>query len=176
VSSTRLTPAALKSLRRAELTYADVGGTRGELPLGYQHLERRAVLGRGRPRFEQATHRLLHWQMHRGAGLEVHASSDKVLADGVAVLRLGLGPLGVSAPVRVVYVVDEPHRQGFAYGSLPGHPERGEEAFVLELGDDGAMTFTIRVFSRPASLAARVGGPGTRAAQSYITGRYLRAL
>ena len=32
-----------------------------------------------------------------------------------------LGP--VRAPCRVVYVVDEPDRRGFAYGTLPGHPE-----------------------------------------------------
>jgi uncharacterized protein (UPF0548 family) len=34
--------------------------------------------------------------------------------------------IGFKAPVRVVYVVDEPTRRGFAYGTLPGHPESGE--------------------------------------------------
>jgi uncharacterized protein (UPF0548 family) len=36
-----------------------------------------------------------------------------------------LGPIRV--PCRVVYVLDEPERRGFAYGTLPGHPESGEE-------------------------------------------------
>lgn len=71
------------------------------------------------------------------------------------ILRLGVGSLAVEAPVRVVYLVDEPHRKGFAYGTLPGHPESGEEAFVVELHDGGAVTFAITAFSRPpTSLAA----------------------
>jgi uncharacterized protein (UPF0548 family) len=69
----------------------------------------------------------------------------------------------------VTYVLDEPRHRGFAYGRLPGHPERGEEAFALELHDDGAVTFTITAFSRPASLPAKAGGPLSRAVQARIT-------
>ena len=36
----------------------------------------------------------------------------------------------LQAPCRVVYVIDEPDIRGFAYGTLPGHPESGEERFV----------------------------------------------
>jgi hypothetical protein len=54
------------------------------------------------------------------------------------------------APCRVVYVIDEPRRRGFAYGTLPGHPESGEEAFVLEQRDDGTIASNIIAFSRPA--------------------------
>ncbi len=78
--------------------------------------------------------------------------------------------------MRVVYVVDETHRKGFAYGTLPGHPESGEEAFVVELDGDGTVTFTITAFSRPSSRLARVAGPVNRAVQRWITGRYLRSL
>lgn len=76
----------------------------------------------------------------------------------------------------MVYLVDEDHRKGFAYGTLPGHPESGEEAFVVELGEDGQVTFTISAFSRPASVLARLGGPLSRAIQRWVTGRYLRAV
>jgi uncharacterized protein (UPF0548 family) len=99
-----------------------------------------------------------------------------VVPEAVAVLRLGIGRLGVNAPVRVVYVVDEPDRQGFAYGTLPGHPESGEEAFMVELHDDDAVTFTITAFSRPSSLLTRIGGPVSHAIQSWVTTRYLRAI
>jgi uncharacterized protein (UPF0548 family) len=40
-------------------------------------------------------------------------------------MRVPLWPRDV--PCRVVYVVDEPRRAGFAYGTLPGHPEIGGE-------------------------------------------------
>ncbi|MCW2761725.1 MAG: hypothetical protein JWR85_1926 [Marmoricola sp.] len=82
----------------------------------------------------------------------------------------------MNAPVRVVYRVDEERRKGFAYGTLPGHPESGEEAFVVELREDEQVTLTISAFSRPASRLARLGGPLTRIIQRWVTDRYLRAL
>ncbi len=72
--------------------------------------------------------------------------------------------------------MDEPRRRGFAYGTLPGHPESGEEAFIVEQHDDDSVTFTITAFSRPATWLARLGGPLGRAVQDRVTARYLRAL
>ncbi len=171
-----MTGPALEDLLGADLTYAEVGGTRGDLPPGYQHLRRSLVVGVGVDCFREASTTLLEWEMHRRAGVSVRASSESVIEGAVAVLRLGWGPFGVNAPVRVVYVIDEEHRKGFAYGTLPGHPERGEEAFVVELRDGGEVAFTISAFSRPASLLARAGGPVGRAVQRWATHRYLHAL
>jgi uncharacterized protein (UPF0548 family) len=166
-----------EQLRNADFTYSEVGCTcGGTLPSGYGSLRRTLDIGAGAERFEQAVRVLLGWDMHRRAGVRVRASSQDVRQGAVAVLRLGIGRLAVDAPVRVAYVVDEPSRKGFAYGTLPGHPESGEEAFIVELHDDGAVTFTITAFSRPATLLARVGGPISRAIQSWVTNRYLRAL
>lgn len=166
----------LETLRSAGLTYAEVGHTRGEMPSGYHQLTRRVVVGTGQACLDEASRIVLGWEMHRRAGLSVRAS-DEVAGDGaVAVLRLGVGRLGVRAPVRVVYVINEPHRKGFAYGTLPGHPESGEEAFIVELHDDGEVTFTITVFSRLASLPARAARPVSRAIQSLVINRYLRAV
>ncbi len=101
--------------------------------------------------------------------------------DGVAYLRAGdtavLGlPLGIKAPARVVYVVDEPNRKGFAYGTLKGHPEDGEESFIIERRDDGSVWIEIRNFSRPATWYWRLAYPVLRAFQEYFTRRYLAAL
>jgi uncharacterized protein (UPF0548 family) len=166
-----------EQLRDAGFTYNEVGSTRGEtMPNGYGNLRRSLEIGAGPQRFEQAARVLLGWDMHRRAGLRVRTSNEHVIPGAVAVLRLGVGSLGVDAPVRVVYLVDEPRRKGFAYGTLPGHPESGEEAFVVELHDGGAVTFTITAFSRPSTLLARTGGPISRAIQSWVTNRYLRAV
>lgn len=54
----------------------------------------------------------------------------------VVVLSAGAGPAAISAPCRVVYLVAEPARPGFAYGTLPRHPERAEEVFLIELQPD----------------------------------------
>jgi uncharacterized protein (UPF0548 family) len=87
-----------------------------------------------------------------------------------------VGPLHIVAPCRVVYVIDEPARYGFAYGTLPHHPEAGEESFVVEAEPDGAVTFTVASFSRPQELIARAGGPVTRMMQRHFTKAYVEAL
>jgi uncharacterized protein (UPF0548 family) len=79
------------------------------------------------------------------------------------------------APVRIVYLIDEADRKGFAYGTLPGHPERGEESFVLER--QGAQTvIQITAFSSPAEFLVRLGQPLARVIQTATTRRYLKAL
>lgn len=95
-------------------------------------------------------------------------------SDTVLVL-LASGPLQIIAPCRIVYVIDEPERFGLAYGTLPGHPECGEEAFVLGREATGTV-FYITAFSRPAVLLTRVGAPIARRLQLRFTDRYLEAL
>lgn len=83
---------------------------------------------------------------------------------------------GVRAPARVVMVIDEPTRKGFVYGTLPGHPEDGEESFIVSQRDDGSVWITIRAFSRPASRGWWAVYPVLRLMEEYYTRRYLRAL
>lgn len=175
--STRLLPFQADQLRDRPLSYDEVGASLGELPTGYHHLDQDFVVGRGRAAFTAAADALLHWGVQRGTpGVRVTASSEAVEVGAVAVVRLGLGPFAVRAPVRVVAVVDEPARQGFAYGTVAGHPECGEESFVVALHADGSVVLTIRAFSRPGSWLTRVGGPGGRLVQRAITRGYGRAL
>jgi uncharacterized protein (UPF0548 family) len=88
---------------------------------------------------------------------------------------VGFGPAQIIAPCRIVYVIDEPDRFGFGYGTLPGHPECGEESFVVER--DGDITvFRIMSFSRPAGTVARLGAPVARRIQLRFIDRYLDAL
>jgi uncharacterized protein (UPF0548 family) len=171
-----LSGSRLGQLRAARLNYAHRGATQGELPAGYRHLRREVTLGAGTSRFEHASLVLLHWEMHRRSGLRVQPSSHTVEAGSVAVMRLGLGIAAIHAPVRVVYVVDEPRCRGFAYGTLQGHPERGEEAFVIERRDDDTVAFTVTAFSRPAWWIIRATGPMARTVQRLVTNRYVRSL
>lgn len=100
-----------------------------------------------------------------------------IVAPGdTAWLHIPVGPFSVKAPARVVYVINEKRRKGFAYGTLAGHPESGEESFMVELADDGSVWFEVRAFSRPSSWFWRLGYPGLRIAQALYTRRYLRAL
>ena len=173
---TSLVPSVEALLRAAPLTYSEVGETLGVLPAGYHHLHRRTVIGRGDARFTDAARALLGWQVQLRSGLTISSSSPVVVPDAVLLVGIGVGPLRLNAPGRVVYVVDDPNRAGFAYGTLSGHPESGEEAFVVERADDGTVSLTITAFARPASRLARLAGPLGRLAQSQQTNRYGRAL
>lgn len=158
------------------LTYPEVGGSLlPELPSGYRHIEGTRVVGRGAADFERAARDLMHWQVQRRAGIRVTAPTPVTAGAGL-VLRIGIGPVAVRAPALVVRVLDEERRQGFAYGTLPGHPECGEESFVLTHEADDTVVFTVRAFSRPATRLARLGGPLTPLLQDLATRRYLRAL
>ncbi len=115
----------------------------------------------------------------------IDSSGDALYgADGTAYLRPGdtanlvipFGPLHVGSPVRVVYVVDTPDRKGFAYGTLPGHPESGEESWMVERSDDGSVWLTIRAFSRPSAAHWWAVYPVLRIVQAIYTRRYERAL
>src|SRR4051794_34019779 len=114
-----LDPRRVAQLRAAPLTYPEVGQTLGEHPPGYRTLDHTVTLP-VTVDFDTAAHDLFHWQVQRQAGLHVAASSDVVAPESVVVLRFGWLP--VRAACRVVYVVTEPRRRGFAYGTLPGHP------------------------------------------------------
>lgn len=163
----------LSDLAAKPLTYPEVGATATTMPGGYHHLRKSARIGRGRDRFEQAAADGMRWGMLRGAGLRVDATAP-VAAVGVEVL-VHLGP--VTAPCRVVYVVDEPHRRGFAYGTLPGHAESGEELFVVRYDPVTTEVFAeVAAFSRHATWWSRLGAPVTSLAQRVVTDRYLRAL
>jgi uncharacterized protein (UPF0548 family) len=159
------------------VTYPEVGATRGvALPGGYDLARRRIRLGSGPAVFAEAATRLREWVAHRGAGLRLYPDSPAQQAGATVLLRPAFGPALVAVPCRVVWTVDEPRRAGFGYGTLPGHPQRGEEAFVVERDAEDAVWFTIVAFSRPASWYARLGGPLTRLVQWWMLGRYLRAL
>lgn len=99
-----------------------------------------------------------------------------VRAGETAYLVLGWGRLSAREPVRIVTVIDEPRRRGFAYGTLPGHPLKGEESFIVERRDDDTVWITIRSFSRPSSRFWWAMYPVLRLLQEVFTRRYLRAL
>lgn len=176
LTATRDLERALARYRSTEPTYEPVGATRGELPDGYGHTRRRVCLGSGQTVFDRASQALLTWEMHRRSGLAV-ATGGPAEPGRTVVLGLGIGiGLSLVIPCRVVYLVDEPTRRGFAYGTLPDHPEQGEEAFVVMQDDDGSVWFEIAAFSRPGALLVRWAGPVGRAIQSRATSRYERAL
>ena len=143
-------------------------------PAGFRRLHRSAVLlGTDLDRARAA---LLRGDLHRRAGLRVAAQHTPLREGSEVHLRIGAGPLRITAPCRVLRVIDEPDRAGFAYGTLPGHPEAGIEEFLLTRTATGEVRLDIDAVSRPAAWYARLGAPAARLVQERVTRRYLRAL
>lgn len=157
-------------------TYAEVGATRSVSMLSgsMSTLRLRRRVG-DRNDFEAAADFVLGFGMQRGVGLEVHSQSAYAREGELATVVIRCGPLRLHAPTRVVYVVEEEHRRGFAYGTLPGHPECGEEAFMVER--DAESTWAeVRAFSRAGLWLTRLGGPVARLAQRRVAAGYLEAV
>ena len=154
-------------------TYTQVGATRDRpLPPHYHHLRHRVQIGEGAEVFRRAGEAVLTFTMHRRAGTRIRTEAQRA-APGVRVI-VGLGPFTV--PCQVVYAYDEPDRAGFGYGTLPGHLEQGEEAFLVERDAAGRVWFTVVAFSRPARWTTIVAGPVAVLAQRAFARRLGRTL
>jgi uncharacterized protein (UPF0548 family) len=160
------------------LTYPEVGATdRPELPGDGYHNGRHAVaLGQGVRVFEAGVDALRTWQPHHfaGASLVPEVPAIEVGSELVSVLRAG--PLHLVVPCRIVYVTDEPRRFGYAYGTLPGHPESGEESFHIEMDGRDQVTCCVAFFSRLVDPLARLGSPIAWRLQRRVTARYLEGV
>ena len=170
----------LHELRATPLTYPEHGRTLARtvgLPPGYHHVRMTRELGTGPAAWEAARDGIRTWRLHRGSGLRV-APADPPIAVGTEVVTdIALaGPVHALAACRIVEVVDEPDRFGFAYGTLAVHPAQGEEAFVVERDDDGAVRLAVTAFSRGNGVLMRLAGPVARHQQAAATRGYLDAL
>jgi uncharacterized protein (UPF0548 family) len=167
---------ALAEARVAALTYDHVGSSLPDTE-GPQACEVvSADLGREDGTFERAVRALGAWVPQRSVA-RVHPADVPLEEGAVALIELRVGPAVVLAPVRVVAVVARPDRFTYAYGTLPGHPERGEESFTIERRVDGRVTFTIRMDAVPTGTAlARITAPAGRLLQRRALDRYLRAV
>jgi uncharacterized protein (UPF0548 family) len=156
----------------AEVTYSEVGATAHKpLPDGYHHV--RASRSLGVVDFDEVAEAVMTWQMQERSGVNRVSGPSRATRGADVTFRF----FGQKVPCRVVDVVDEPDRRGFAYGTLPGHPETGEERFVVDRDPaTGEVTVTVTAFSNPALWRTKLAGPVGRLLQRAMTQRYLKAL
>lgn len=177
---TRPTASQLRALAQAgatdELTYSPSGITAGSTaPPGYRYDRWSRDLGTGRPVFERASDALRDWRMHTTSGFVVARSGPPTVGSVVAMAApLPVGYIDVVC--RVVAVDDQRNRFGFTYGTLPAHPEQGEESFTVLIGLDETVTVEIITVSRLRHPLARAFPPIARRLQRNATNRYLDAM
>ena len=147
---------------------------------GFRGYERTVLLGNGSSLWDFASTEILRWGVKTRSGFSVEGSGaglgHPVVAGDRYWLVAHLGPLRIHEPVQVVAVVDKPDRKGFAYGTLEGHPVRGEEAFVVDRHTDDSVWLTMRSLTRPATGLWRAAYPLALLAQRLYSRRYFRSL
>ena len=151
------------------LTYEAVGATAGTPPAGYAVDRTRVRLGEGEPVFRSAVAALRRWEQFTLGWVEAWPPDTPIRAgEVVAVIARVLGVWWANT-CRIVYTVNEAgpvSRFGFAYGTLPGHAESGEERFLVEWDRaTDAVWYDILAFSRPRHPLARLGYTLTRRSQ-----------
>lgn len=145
-----------------DFSYPEVGASRGENLPGYDNDHQSIYIGEGAVVWSAAKAILNSWA-HFPDSWTKAIPEEKPLDVGqnIAVLFRLLG-VWFTNSARIVYVLDEADRYGFAYGTLPAHVEQGEECFWIERATDGKIYYHIGAFSKPRFWLARLGYPLAR--------------
>ena len=159
----------LAAQRELPVTYEAVGATAGTPPAGSVVDRTRIKLGEGEAVFRSAVAALRRWEQFDLGWVEAWPLDTPIRpGEVVGVMGRAVGVWWLNA-CRIVSVVDEAgpvSRFGFAYGTLPGHVESGEERFLVEWDQaDDAVWYDIVAFSRPHHVLTRLGYPLVRRLQ-----------
>ena len=177
----RRTVEELEALHRtasaADLTYMHVGSSLRSDPRPGGQLRRCTEhLGTGDPTFRAGCDGLRRWAAQTAFGARVHPSDAPIQTGTTLLVMVSLGPFEVVAPNRIVEVVDKRGAFGFAYGTLPGHPETGEESFVVRMDDTGSVSASVTIDAEPATWLIGLADPIVRAVQELAVRRYLAGI
>ncbi len=170
----------IDSQKNRAFSYSQTGATQAEppdgFPEGFTVDHNRIRLGEGKRTYERAVAALRSWKQFELGWVAV-VPSDLPVDEGttVAVQARTFGVWSLSA-CRIVYVIDEENRFGFAYGTLPDHVECGEERFTVEWQADDSVWYDILAFSRPRHPLAKLGKPLVRRWQKQFVRESLQVM
>lgn len=159
----------LKAQANLPFSYEAVGATSHTPPIGYVVDRTRIKLGKGKQVFQSAQGALQRWEQFRLGWVEAWSPETPIQpGEVVAVMGRAIGLWWINS-ARIVYVVNESGPTtsfGFAYGTLPGHVESGEERFLIEWDrDTDDVWYDILAFSRPNHALIHLGYPVVRRLQ-----------
>ncbi len=170
----------------SRLSYPEVGASaeidsvsaRAALAPRYDVDLHELVLGKGRGRFQRARSALLAWRQFEIPWLELHGAGPVEPGRNVATL-VSLAGLWFLSPCQVVYaeIHENENSVAYAYGTLDGHPESGEERFAVSIDPTtDEVRYQVSAFSRPARFFSRLGYPFVRRLQKRFAVASARAL
>lgn len=149
--------AFISSQEDKPFSYSPAGITRNPPTSGFNIDHNRVQLGSGLQCFTDAITAIQRWKMFDISWARLFWDDTPIeIGSTVAVVVKHLGFWSMNA-CRIAYVVEESNEQkryGFAYGTLPGHAERGEESFTVEWNkQDESVWYDILAVSKPGPMA-----------------------
>jgi len=138
----------LRAQTRARFSYEGVGRTLTLLPGDREMHRGQFPLGEGSLVFYRAKDAVRQWRMFDIPWIRLCWPDTPVKPGSTVAVLAGIFGIWMVNLCRIVYVIDEPRRFGFAYGTLAMHAEGGEERFVVEWREDNSVWYEVLAFSR----------------------------
>ncbi len=169
--------AFIEQQRNLPFSYPAVEYTRKDTTLpGFNNDFNTQALGQGEAVWETAKVAIREWRMFPGGWAYVTPRPLPIrVGEVVAMAAQVLGIWWLNS-CRIVYVIDNEHQFGFAYGTLPGHAECGEELFMVEKSAAGSVRYVLKAFSKPRHWMARLGYPLARVYQKKFVRESKKAM
>lgn len=153
----------LAGQRDLPFSYKEIGATQAIIPKNYPVNHRRIQIGSGADAFARAKFAIQTWMMYRLDWTRLYQPDTPIAVGEVVCVIVNHGFCWSVNPCRIVYVLEEngeTEKTGFAFGTLPGHSEEGEERFTVEWRQaDDSVWFELLSFARPHHVLAKIGFP-----------------
>lgn len=159
----------LAEQRNLPFSYEEVGASKNLIPENYPVNHHRIQIGKGEYLFNRAKNAVQNWTMYNLEWTKIYPLNAPVAVGEVVVVVVNHYLCWSMNPCRIIYVLEDSgtiERFGFAFGTLPGHSETGEERFTVEWRrDDDTVWYELLAFARPQNILAKVGFPFVRLVQ-----------
>lgn len=166
--------------RDLPFSYKEVGASQAQIPPDYPINRHHIQLGAGAETFSRAKDALESWTMYKLAWTRLYPAGAPVVPGEVVCVAANHFFCWSLNPCRIIYVLEEGEavkRFGFAFGTLPGHSEEGEERFTVEWRrEDDSVWYELLSFARPHHILAKMGFPFVRLFQQKFAKHSQRAM
>ncbi len=152
----------LREKQGAFFNYQEQLGTKHKTLNGYDNDHSSILLGQGINVWDKAKSALNNWQQFPSGWTKIYTNDTSIKEGNTVLVLFKLFGLWWWNAARIVYLIDEKNRYGYAYGTLHGHVERGEECFWIDRDESGNVYYHIKAFSKPAFWGARLFYPMAR--------------
>ncbi len=162
VPTPQILEAYLDHSQHRPLSYTERGHSQQNFTAGYDNDHYKIALGRGEAVWEAAKRALRHWQQFPAGWTGIYPANAPLVVGQEVTVSFRLFGIWWINSARIIYTIDEADRFGFAYGTVVGHIESGEECFWIERSADGQIHYHIRAFSKPHHWLVRLAYPLAR--------------